>query len=373
MVRLLRVAGLLAWLMVGVPVALQGVGRPDAFWVWLSCYVAFGALYAWTTVAEASSRARTAALLAEAGCVIAMAARQHRGLEGTLLVLVAMQLGLTTGRRVGLWWIVLQSLGLTWAIQHHWSLRSALLLGPPYLGFQVLAFLVLEVVGRETRGRLELARANAELVSTRELLAESARLNERLRIARELHDAMGHHLAGLSLNLEVLAQGPAPPAAALQTARTLVRRLLDDVESVVTALGGERGLDLGQALRALAAAIPRPVVHVDAPGIVLEDPERAHALLRCCQEIVTNAVKHAEAGNLWISLRVVDGAVQLTARDDGAGAARLEPGQGLHGMRRRLEEAGGALDLQTSPGMGFHVRATLPVGPAARLPSDTAA
>jgi signal transduction histidine kinase len=216
-----------------------------------------------------------------------------------------------------------------------------------------------ELLGREARSRAELARANAELVSTRELLDESARLGERLRIARELHDGMGHHLAALSLNLEALAQRE-EPLPALETARSLTRRLLDDVESVVDGLVRDRGVDLSGALAALAAAIPRPLVHVEAEQLALPDPERAHALLRCCQEIVTNAVKHANADNVWIAIRVRNGQVELTARDDGGGAARLVAGQGLQGMRRRLEEMGGALDLETRPGTGFQLRATLP-------------
>jgi signal transduction histidine kinase len=213
-----------------------------------------------------------------------------------------------------------------------------------------------------SRAAEELARTNADLLSTREMLAESARLNERLRIARELHDAMGHHLAALSLNLEALAQDHDPPPRALETARTLSRRLLDDVESVVETLHREGGLDLGRALSALSMSIPPPVVHLDAAGVVLRDFERAHGLLRCCQEIVTNAVKHSGARNLWITIRVADGAVQLDARDDGGGAPHVLGGKGLLGMRRRLEDLGGVLDIETAPGAGFHVRASLPAG-----------
>lgn len=362
--RLLRLAGLLTVLLVTAPAAIEGVSRPAGFAVWLGGLVLFGVLYAWTTPRlESPSPALRAALAGQAACVIVMVATQCRGLEGTLLVLVAMELGLVVPRRSGLPWIAAQSLALFWAIQHHWSLRPALLFTPPYLGFQVLAFLVVELLGREARARAELARTNAELVSTRELLAESARLGERLRIARELHDTMGHHLAGLSLNLEALAQreSPAPP---LETARSLTRRLLDDVETVVEALVRDRGVDLSRALAALAAEIPRPRVHVEAEQVAIPDPERAHALLRCCQEIVTNAVKHADADNLWITIRVRDGLLELTAHDDGSGAAHLAPGQGLQGMRRRLEEMGGALDLETRPGSGFQLRATLPGSPA---------
>lgn len=358
--RLLRRAGLFTWLLIAVAALVEGIGRPRAFATWLIALMLFGALYAWTTSrAHIGGRMRWVGLAGQAGCVIAMAGNQYRGYEGMLLVLVALELGLTGRRAIGLVWIAAQSLALLWAIQHRWTLYEALLFTPPYLAFQLLAFLVMQLLGREAGARAALARANAELVSTRELLAESARLGERLRIARELHDAMGHHLAGLSLNLEALTQrqGPSPP---LDTARILTRRLFDDVESLVDTLGRDRGVDLSRAVAALAAEIPRPRVHVDTAGLALEDPERAHALLRCCQEIVTNAVKHADAENLWITLRMRDGNVELVARDDGKGATAVGSGQGLDGMRRRLAEMGGALELEPRPGVGFRIRAVMP-------------
>ena len=363
--RWLRIGGLVAWLLVTIPTAIQGVGRPAAFAVWATGFLLFGAAFVWTTVRLSGPRGPIAAGLAvQAACVIVMTAVQCRGYEGALLVLVSMQLGWSMSRRTGLVCAVLQTLVLMWAIEHHWSVRPALLLGPPYLALQVLALLTLEVLGREMRGAADLARTNADLVSTRELFGQTVRLHERLRIARELHDAMGHHLAALSLNLEAVAQ-EGGPSAPLDTARLLTRRILDDVESIVDALAHDKGLDLGRALGALAAAIPRPLVHFEAPGLALDDPERAHTLLRCCQEIVTNSVKHSSAANLWISIRVAGGMVELHARDDGAGAAHLGHGQGLVGMRRRLEESGGALDLETRPGGGFQVRARLPTGTAA--------
>jgi signal transduction histidine kinase len=362
--RLLRLTGLLAWLLVAAPPAVEGMERPAAFWAWLGSMTLFGALYAWATARLGSpGPAVWASLLAQSACVIGMSAAQYHGLEGTLLVLLSLELGLVAPPRVGLAWIAAQSLGLAWAIQHHWSLRPALMFLPPYGGFQVLTFMMVRLLDREARAREALARTNTELVATRELLAENARLGERLRIARELHDAMGHHLAGLSLNLEVLAQrqGTSPP---LETARSLTRQLLDDVESLVDTLGQERELDLSGALTALAVDIPRPRVHLDVTGVAIPDPRRSHALWRCCQEIVTNAVKHSEAENLWIAIRVRDGQVELTARDDGGGASRLGQGQGLLGMRQRLHEMGGALQLETAQGAGFLVRVTLPTGTA---------
>jgi signal transduction histidine kinase len=372
--RLLRLAGSLAWLGVVSPALLQGIGGPTAFSIWLTGLLAFGALFAWSTrrLNEPATPALWGILAGEAVCVVTSTAVQCRGYEGSLLVLIAMQLGLVAPRRAGLAWVGGQTLAMAWAIQHHWSPGSALLLTPPYLGFQVLAFLVVEALGREHRARVDLAQALAELLSTRELLAENARLSERLRIGRDLHDAMGHNLAALSLNLEALAPGDAAPPAPLGTARRLVRQLLDDVESVVTAVNEDRGIRLGQALAALASAVPRPVIHLEAPDLALREPALALVLLRCCQEIVTNSVKHASAANLWISIRAEDGAIQLEARDDGEGAASVGRGHGLAGMRLRLEEAGGALDYETRPGAGFHLRATLPLGSPARPARRTA-
>ena len=76
---------------------------------------------------------------------------------------------------------------------------------------------------------------------------------------------------------------------------------------------------------------------------------------------MTNSVKHAAADNVWLAIRVGDACVELTASDDGAGAERLGNGHGLQGMRRCLEEMGGTLDLETSPGRGFRLHASFPV------------
>ena len=177
---------------------------------------------------------------------------------------------------------------------------------------------------------------------------------------------MGHHLAGLSLNLEALAQrqGPSPP---LETARSLTRRLLDDVESLVDTLGRERGA------RPRAARWPRSAARHPAParprGARTDSRsrtrERAHALLRCCQEIVTNAVKHSEAENLWIAIRVQRRAVELTARDDGDGCRAPRPRPGARGHAAAAARSWAAPSTsRPGPGAGFQVRVTLPGGPA---------
>jgi signal transduction histidine kinase len=95
------------------------------------------------------------------------------------------------------------------------------------------------------------------------------------------------------------------------------------------------------------------------------DPIIAQTVLRCVQEIVTNAVRHAHAANLWIELVRGDGYVELRARDDGRGADAITPGHGLAGMRERVELIGGRLWLESAPARGFSVTASIPLAGAA--------
>ncbi len=149
---------------------------------------------------------------------------------------------------------------------------------------------------------------------------------------------------------------------ALQAARELGKSLLQAVRETVAELREPDRLDLCSALRTLAEDLPGLTVHVAAPpALTLRDPQPALALLRCAQEAVTNAVAHAEARNVWIELQQRDGALALSARDDGRGAAEVSAGNGLRGMRERIEALGGTLQIDTSAGGGFSLCATLPL------------
>ena len=213
----------------------------------------------------------------------------------------------------------------------------------------------------------ELRRLNAELRATRALLGESVRVNERTRISRELHDLLGHHLTALSLNLEVaghLSEGRVKEH--VQQAHTLARLLLTDVREAVSQLREGGAIDLAAALLPLAENVPAVDIHMDIETpLTLDDPERAHVLLRCTQEIITNAVRHAGGRNLWIHARRDCDCILVTARDDGQGADNLVAGNGLRGMRERLQQHGGDLKIETRPGAGFSLQLTLPVSAAA--------
>src|SRR5207249_4297704 len=116
-----------------------------------------------------------------------------------------------------------------------------------------------------------------------------------------------------------------------------------------------------EALRTLVEDLPGLVVHLALPDpLVIDDAARAHCVLRCVQEIVTNTLRHARARNLWIRIEQLPTGLAVDARDDGRGASALAAGNGLSGMRSRLEELGGFLHIATAP--SFAVTAQLPLG-----------
>jgi signal transduction histidine kinase len=96
------------------------------------------------------------------------------------------------------------------------------------------------------------------------------------------------------------------------------------------------------------------------PDLTVERPSHAEAIFHCVQEAVTNAVRHADAHNVWVELVIGAEGVEVRARDDGRGTEAISPGHGLAGMQERLEQIGGRLQLQSEPDRGFFVRAWVP-------------
>jgi signal transduction histidine kinase len=339
-------AGLSAWLLVALPTVLSS-WRSPSFRVWSLAWLLFGLAFAVTSSRERLDALMAAGLALQGGAVVVLVSLLCNGYEGMLLVVVAAQLGRVVSLWPGLFWLLAQTAAATLGIAYHWSRRPALMLMSPYLGFQLFAFFAFRVQAR---------------------LAERSRLEERLRIAGELHDALGHHLTALSLNLEVAAQLTAGESReSVRTAQSLARLLLGDVRELVHAMRDGVDPDLAEDLAALVRDVPSPRVHLEWPeGLRVDDRLQAHALFRCAQEFVTNSIRHGRAANVWLSLREESGGVELSARDDGKGAAEIRAGDGLLGMRRRLEELGGSLVLESAREAGFGLKARLPVREGAR-------
>jgi signal transduction histidine kinase len=362
----LTAAGFVTWVAGSIPAVLaiaNGRMTGIAAVVWVAAFVAFGvALGAVCFERNWAPRRERALVLIQSVAASVMVAVTRDGVAGAALVVAASQLPGLVSSGVAAAWVGAHTAviaGRFWWLD---GPLSAFIVGGAYLGFQMFAMATSTLALRERTAREELARTNAELHATRALLVEDSRVAERLRISRDLHDMLGHHLTALSLQLEVasrLASGAA--ADRVTEAHAITRLLLGDVRDVVSQLRDRDDTDLGSAIRTLAAAAVRPEVHVQIEeGIAINDPVQKHALLRCVQEIITNAMRHADASNLWIAIERRAGGIALAARDDGRGVEIVTYGHGLRGMRERFEELAGHVEFSSKPGGGFHITAFMP-------------
>ena len=388
--RLLRYAGLFTWAMVGLPLLYfwlrpQQVGGGENLampWQGWVAYVAFGAGYVWLT-RNLGGRRRSAAdyllLLVLTVAALGVSYFSGTGMGSVLLMVAACVFPWLLPLPLGVAWLLVSQLAVA-PVFIRWlgfPPIEALMQSMLYAGFSGFVFVVSLVALQQAQAREEQRRLNAELRATRALLADSARVNERTRISRELHDLLGHHLTALSLNLEVaghLSEGRVREH--VQQAHTLARLLLTDVREAVSQLREGGAIDLGAALRPLAENVPKLAIEMDIEQpLTVDDPERAHVLLRCAQEAITNVVRHAGASRLWLAARREGHNIVLHVRDDGRGSDQVTPGNGLRGLGERLRQHGGRLDVDTRRGQGFQLTITLPVAPnaATRLPEGVIA
>ncbi|MGI8559937.1 MAG: sensor histidine kinase [Luteimonas sp.] len=380
--RLLRYAGLFTWGVIGLPLLMLSMqpveyaslpGEDPVFsarigWqAWLA-YATFGFSYAWLT-RELGGRRVTVLdytlLVWLTGSAIALSYFSGSGLGSILLMVAACVLPWLLPLWVGVAWLVASELVVI-PVYVRWldmSWPEAVMQSVLYVGFTGFVFVTSLVARQQAQARDEQRRLNSELRATRALLAESVRVNERTRISRELHDLLGHHLTALSLNLEVashLASGQAREHVG--QAHTLAKLLLSDVREAVSQIRDDDAIDMAATLRPLAERVPGLEIELELPEpFLMTDPERAHVLLRCTQEIITNAVRHAQARQLRLAFVAERDAVRVHARDDGRGAETATAGNGLRGMRERLADYGGTLQIDTAPGEGFALTLSLPL------------
>ncbi|MEA2561663.1 MAG: hypothetical protein QOH06_3167 [Acidobacteriota bacterium] len=365
----LRVGGVLIWGAVGCHTLVSKRPAVSVFLdqyreLWLAVFFVVFGLAFWVNTREEGRQRLPALALIGLQSAIALGTLFGSGSPMTsfLLVVIAGQLAVLETKEIRAIFLAVHTLGTVLAIQRGYDpLRTIFLVGF-FLAVQVFADGLCQDVLAGVRARRDLLRAHAELRETRDLLAQSSQLAERLRISRELHDLLGHRLTALNLNLEVLSHLTEGRALHHATrAQMLAKLLLGDVRAAVGAMRAEPGLSLDASLAALVQEIPHPQIHLDVPtGLGLEDPDRAHALLRCVQEIVTNAVRHSGADNLWIEVVRSGNEVKVQARDDGRGVASLKPGNGLTGLSRRLADLGGTLELASAGGEGFRATVCIP-------------
>ncbi|MGN6238431.1 MAG: sensor histidine kinase [Cellulosimicrobium cellulans] len=235
------------------------------------------------------------------------------------------------------------------------SATDAVLTAMIYLLLQVASVGSTLALQRERRMREQLAVAHVELRAAAVLRDESTRSDERLRIARELHDVLGHQLTVLALELETASHQDGSQAREhVLRAKGVARELLGDVRATVGELR-RQAPSLEDSLGSLVERVSVPRVRVAVADDVMVDEDQTVVLVRVVQEALTNAIRHAEATVLDVTVTTEEGRVRLVAQDDGWGAARVAPGNGLRGIEERVRAAGGTVRLDGRNGFRVEV------------------
>lgn len=255
---------------------------------------------------------------------------------------------------------------------YHWqgdgladTLFSALL----FILLQVFAFSSSQRAIRERELREETAALNRELLATRELLAQTTAHSERVRIARDLHDILGHHMTALILNLEVANHAVAgadqeKAQEKIEQSLALAKLLLSDIRAAVSELRDSDAINLKQSIEKLLLDIPRLEVKLqleEAP--VIDDVELAETLLRCIQEAITNVLRHSQASSVQVGISEAENQCVLSVSDNGGASSPIQLGNGLKGMTERVNSQGGNLSWSQNDG-GFALLAKLPLAKA---------
>lgn len=261
-----------------------------------------------------------------------------------------------------------------------WLVRS----GPPTDGGLIGIFTLLAwagvwlalpcAIGVAVRVRGE-ANARVRAEQARRAVSE-----ERLAMAQEVHDVVGHGLAVIAMQagvgLHVLDRNPRRAREALEAIRVTSREALDGLRGELETMRGRDATALhrpGAGVAEVAALVDRVRsagidVRLDLDAATDDVPDRVDlAVYRIVQESLTNVLRHAgSSAAAHVAIRRDDGQLHVDVTDTGRGTAAgaLEDGSGIAGMRERAARLGGTLDASSRPGGGFAVRARLPLGPA---------
>jgi two-component system sensor histidine kinase DesK len=228
------------------------------------------------------------------------------------------------------------------------------------LDFFFPAFILTIGLGLMSIGIRRFEVIQGELALSREQVAHLARVAERERIARDLHDSVGHSLSVIALKSDVAAQlaGEDPVRAADEIAAVgeIARSSLAEIRAT---LSGYHELSLAAELDVLAASLRETGIQCDIEAETGELPAHVQtALTMCIRESVTNVIRHSGAGRCTVRIDADTESIRATIRDDGIGLQE-NPGNGLSGMRQRIEGMGGSIAIDGNRGTAVTV--VLPV------------
>jgi signal transduction histidine kinase len=216
----------------------------------------------------------------------------------------------------------------------------------------------------------ELEEANLNLRQKAIQVEDLAITKERNRLAREIHDGLGHYLTTIFMQIQaaraVMKSDPTKAQDSLNTAQNLTQEAFLDVRRSVAALRDMPGdtismqEEIERMLKAVEGFGVTPEIKVIGSPRSLA-PQTILTIQRAVQEGINNTCKHAHAKHFSVFLDYTqDKTIRLVIQDDGVGAEQLDGGFGLLGMRERVHLLNGVFNVVTEPGAGFRLELSLP-------------
>jgi signal transduction histidine kinase len=248
---------------------------------------------------------------------------------------------------------------------------------PVFLAGLVFIVVFTQMAVDEEKARMEVERLAEELTNANQRLREYALqiedltiTKERNRLAREIHDGLGHYLTIVHMQIQaaraILTANPNRARDTLDSAQNLTQEALVDVRRSVAALRAapEDNLPLPERITKMLKSCDSVGITSDLKviGIVRPlTPQTELTLYRAAQEGLNNTCKHAQASQIWITLDYsAEEYVRLTVRDDGIGTENTEGGFGLLGLQERVNLLNGELKTTSSFGQGFDLEVKVP-------------
>lgn len=246
-----------------------------------------------------------------------------------------------------------------------------------FMAGQIFVIIFTQAIVDEETARLkvenlanELMRANNQLRDYAGKVEELTLTKERNRLAREIHDGLGHSLTTINMQIKasraVMEKNAEKAKEMLDSAQKITRDALEEVRDSIFAIrtSSENPIRLEDQLKQL-------ISHSEPSGIRVKfkvigqardlSPKIEYTLYRTAQESLSNVLKHSRATRAWVTLDFsLPKTTRLTIRDDGIGAEQLEEGYGMKGLRERVHLVNGKVAFETSRGRGVSVTIEVP-------------
>lgn len=365
--------GALLWIVVGTGVWGEvskwgGVGYASNYYYSVGVRIAIPAslalfgltFFAFVIVHNQKKKLRIFLVIVETFLTFSLIILLNSNFPPLLLIIISAQIPYLFRIQWGFICILIASAAFYLILEFYWGRSRVHITTFFCFAFQLSTFLGNHYAKKEIKAKENANLLNRELLATQSLLSETARQNERLRIARDIHDLIGHHLTALSINLEIaehLSEGKAKKQ--IEKAHAISSLLLSDVREAVSEIRSREDIDIEASLHLLIDEVPKLNISLDVcQNLKISDARIADIILTSIRESITNSLKHSNASDMNITISTLKDIIKIEIIDNGSGSKKTVFGNGLNGMKERVETLDGSLSVTNDN--GFSIIISLP-------------